>query len=457
MFLKPKPNLPDIAKSRAEFYLQQIAECVGFDRFMLPVVSRKTLLGVYESERDPNRFIEFVGEHLAHDVRDVRFRIVEEQPANSCGSGCSGSCDGPSELPGRYDARERSITLGLEIDRDPTMGLAALVNGVVSDLLHQNQYDSAHLPERVDLAVIGMGLGMLRNQISLVKRQANNWDPTQWELIPRPFLDCESLAYVNAMVAWARRDAKPDWANDLPSDLKRPMRKSLKYLLKTSDSLFSPQVKRPVLAQSQQEWCELAASESASKQVIAIRHLAPDGIGDVQQGSLLLEKLRSANVAITLHAIAATERMMRQRPTVPREPLLGELRLLADHRDDQVRAKAMCALASLGQVDETTVETAALMLEENIRHVVFAGVYALSTLESLQDHILPPFDRCLVRALRTCDYELVDLCVTAYRHWLDDPQTHLQDLLRDSPEHLPIALEVLQKVPNQLVQLRRGA
>ena len=86
MFFKPKPNLPDAEKARIEFHLQQIAECVGFDRFTLPVLSRKTLFGLYESKQKPQQMIAFVGNHLAHDVSEIRFRVVPQQLQN-CGGG----------------------------------------------------------------------------------------------------------------------------------------------------------------------------------------------------------------------------------------------------------------------------------------------------------------------------------------------------------------------------------
>ncbi|MEM1225731.1 MAG: hypothetical protein AAGJ40_08530 [Planctomycetota bacterium] len=458
MFLKPKANLPDAEKSRIEFCLQQIAECIGFDRFTLPVLSRKTLFGLYEGKRNPQSLIEFVGDHLAHDVDGIQFRAVPKQATSGCGSGCGGgSCGGISGLPYQYDEKTRTITLHVEIDGDPRLEMGALINGVVGDLLYQNQFVSAHLPEMVDLAVAGTGLGMIRSNITLVKKVAACWDSTQWEVSPRPFLDCRSLAYANAIAAWARDDAKPEWATDLPSDVKRPMGKSLKYLSKTGDSFFEPQSRQSLLAQSPSDWWKLATHESVSNQVISIRHLESDGHLSDQQESLLLGKLRSANIAIVLHAVAATERMAFRRPSVASESLVIELRSLADHRDDQVRAKAMCALARLGKMDDAAVETAAVMLEESQRHLVFAGVYALSTLQSVPDHVLVSFDRCFVRRLRACDYELIDLFVVGYRRWLDDPSPHFKGVLRDSPEHLPIALETLLKVTDHLVPLRVGA
>lgn len=458
MFFKPKANLSDAEKSRIELCLQQIAECVGFERFTLPVLSPKTLFEVYETERNPQHVIEFVGKHLGHDVSGIQVRVALPQ-AQSAGGGCcgGGSCSGPSELAGRYDAAERTITLDIQIDSDPPMALATLINGVVCDLLSQNNLDSEHLPERVDLAVVGTGLGMIRNRIGLVAKQPTCWDSTQWELIPRPFLDCQALAYTNAIAAWARDDATPEWSSDLPSDVKNPMRKSLKFLLKTNDSFFQPRAKRSLLTQSQSEWWTLAASASASNQVIAIRHLESDGKLDDPQESLLLEKLSATSRAIMLNAIAATERMVSKHEAVASEAVVRELRTLTDHRDDEVRAKAMCVLARLGELDEATVETAAMMLEDQHKHLVFAGVYALSTLDTVPERVVQSLDRCFVRVLRACDYEFIDLIVAAYRRWLDDPQSHFEGLLQDSPEHLPIALETLQKAPEPLVQIRRGA
>ena len=87
MFWKPKATLPDGEKSRIEFHLQQIAECIGFDRFTLPVLGRRTLYGLYESKRDPRQMIEFVGNHLNHDVSGVRFCVVPQQPQNCSGGG----------------------------------------------------------------------------------------------------------------------------------------------------------------------------------------------------------------------------------------------------------------------------------------------------------------------------------------------------------------------------------
>ncbi|MEO0973039.1 MAG: hypothetical protein AAFX85_08075, partial [Pseudomonadota bacterium] len=175
------------------------------------------------------------------------------------------------------------------------------------------------------------------------------------------------------------------------------------------------------------------------------------------KASLLLAKLCSNNLPVVLHAIAATERMALRWPAVANDAVAGQLLALVDHRNDEVRAKSLCALARLEKLDETTIESAAMMLESNLKHLLFAGVYALSKLDSVPGDIIPQLDRCLVRVLRSCDYEFLELFVKGYRRWLDDPQSHFESLLQNSPEYLPIVLETLQKTPDDLVQIRLGA
>ena len=149
MIFKAKANLPDSAKSRIEFCLQQIAECVGFERFSLPVLNRRTLFEVHEAERKPQQVVAFAGQYLEHDVSGIQVRVALPQ-ALSAGGGCcgGGSCSGPSELPGRYEPAGRCITLDQKIDIDPPMGLATLINGVVCDLLHQPRNEPPFAAER---------------------------------------------------------------------------------------------------------------------------------------------------------------------------------------------------------------------------------------------------------------------------------------------------------------------
>ena len=86
VFFKSKPNLRDAEKARIEFHLQQIAECIGFDRFKLPVLSSEKLLSWFQAKQTPEQMIATLGQHLSHDVGGIKF-VVSAQPIEKCGSG----------------------------------------------------------------------------------------------------------------------------------------------------------------------------------------------------------------------------------------------------------------------------------------------------------------------------------------------------------------------------------
>lgn len=332
------------------------------------------------------------------------------------------------------------------MSRETRLTATALIQHLVCDLLYQHEFDILDFPEIVDLAVISTGLGMLRSSFDFVKKTGAYWDSTDWTAFPRPFLVSQTLAYANAIAAWVRNDRDPAWASDLPSELRRPMRKSLKYLFSTKDSFLDPSTaNRELLTQSQRDWLKMATQSSTTEQVVAIRHLQFDEQLVDQQVSLLLDKLRSPARTIVLHSISAIESLK-----LPSKPIAEELRFLAENRDDEIRAKAMITLAKLGQVDELTMACAAKMVDSNARHVIFAGVFALSSVEAVPEDVLRVMERGFLRALQTCDYEFVSLFAAAFKRCLDNPDARIEHLLQDEqPEYLQIAMEALQGVREQ--------
>jgi len=355
-------------------------------------------------------------------------------------------------LPIEYEAKDndqRILTLSSDLKSEPQLAIAALIHGVVKDMLHQSQYSYAHFDEFVDLAVIVCGLGVLQSNIDLVTKQQTFWDPTQWRLIPRPFLDTQSVAWANALAAWLRQENDPQWATDLEAEIRRPMTKSLKYLFKTEDSFLSVKQGQKVLDQSQSQWLKMARSKSVSTQIVAVRHLQQDDSVAAELQQVLTEKLRSTHQGVLLNAVSASEQVIDVGDTA-----IEELQFLTKHRDHVVRAKAMCALTRLGKLEDDTLETAGDLLGSKMKHEIFAGLMALSSLGSVSDHLIPAINRAFIRSLQVCDYEFVNLFAAAFTRWLDDPKSHVEQLLRsDSPEYMEIAMEALGNVDNQLAGL----
>lgn len=357
-------------------------------------------------------------------------------------------------MPGKYDTGSRAIIVETSFEDEAELATTTLINGVICDLLYQSSPENtrklefARYPELLDLAVVATGLGMLRNNIALVSKTGPHWDSTQWENMPRPFLNAQTLAYANAVVAWARGETAPKWADDLTSEVKKPMKSSLKFLHKTNDSFFNPD-KRSTLECSQNDWWKLAENTSVSTQVVAVRNLTVDAALSDQHEAALVKKLQSGNPAIVLNTIAKVETMLGNS-----DKIAGELRELVNDRNDEVRSKAMLALTRLEQLDDRTIDTAVEMLDSSAMHNVFAGVVALGSQDTILEGHMPPIDRAFMRALKSCNYEFVGLFAASYNRWMDDPQSHVQAMLEQhNPEHLQIALDALSGTPEELVPL----
>ena len=170
---------------------------------------------------------------------------------------------------------------------------------------------------------------------------------------------------------------------------------------------------------------------------------------DTRQLSALLDKLRSDNPAVLLNAINTAGSMKKASVAV-----VDELNLLLENRNDQIRAKAMFALARLAAVDEGAIKFAIKMLESHAKFVIYAGLLGLSSISDVPSSVFPAANRAFIRSLQICDYEFIGLFVAAFQQWVDDPELYLKNLLQeDSPEYFEIAMEALASARERLVEL----
>lgn len=349
-------------------------------------------------------------------------------------------------MPGKYESQKRTIILNTELKQEPLLTLATLANRLVCDLLVQNGFAYAHLPELVDMAVVVTGLGALQNHISLVNNGGHFWDSTQWETYPRPFLDRHGMAYTHAVAAWLRDQRDPAFLEDTPADLKKPIKKSLKYLFRTGDC-FVTRDRLPALSgHTNSEWISAVADRSKSKKIIALRQLTPTDQTDVRLAECILSQLKSGDRELCLHAIEAQGKLL-----IADAAIIDELRMLSTSRDDQIRAKVIMTLTRLGALDDQSIQVAARMLDSRARFVVYAGIFALTSLSSVPEEIVEPANRGFVRSLQTCDYDMIGLFTAAWLRWEENPEQHFEALLKhDSPEYLELALESLATAREQL-------
>lgn len=346
------------------------------------------------------------------------------------------------------DVEKQAIKITCKPELEPQLSAATVVHFTVANILHHTEFPLAEFPELVELAVIGTGLGMLRNNIEFVKQSPVFWDSTHWRAYPRPFLDSKALAYANAMAAWLRSESAPAWLPRIAKELQKPMQKSLKYLHKTGDSFLQSNCDHPVLNQPQSDWFETARNQGVSSQVVAVRHFEPNEHLASDQEELLLEKLRSANRFVALHAVFAVDRLQ-----LGSDAIQSELAILSESPDEELSAKSMITLARTGPLQEVPYEQAMKMVGSRTKHVNFAGMVGLLSRDALEPSATKIVDRAFLQALQTCDYEFVAMFAAAYNKWLPNPKEYLEQLLSgDQPEYLEIAIEAIDDAREQLME-----
>ena len=85
-FFKSGPSVSAEEKPRIEFHLQQLVECLGPDRFSLPVLSKEQVLGSSEAIHSADEVLNIAGKHLAHDVSGITIQSIPLAP-EKCGGG----------------------------------------------------------------------------------------------------------------------------------------------------------------------------------------------------------------------------------------------------------------------------------------------------------------------------------------------------------------------------------
>ena len=86
MLFSAKPCLPYFEQARIEFHLQQIAECIGADKMLLPVLQPETSFAENGVTIPLEQILKNLGKHLQYDVSSVGITSFAKE-LNVCGGG----------------------------------------------------------------------------------------------------------------------------------------------------------------------------------------------------------------------------------------------------------------------------------------------------------------------------------------------------------------------------------
>ena len=87
---KTTPGVPDGERARLEFHFQQIADCIGFERFRLPFISESDLIKGHNTgaaKSAVSDLKDFLGRHLKHDTSELQVQTMPMQLQKIGGGG----------------------------------------------------------------------------------------------------------------------------------------------------------------------------------------------------------------------------------------------------------------------------------------------------------------------------------------------------------------------------------
>lgn len=246
---------------------------------------------------------------------------------------------------------------------------------------------------------------------------------------PDGFPPARMLGYSLALFAFARGEKSPSWRNSLSLDALAACNRSLRYLHRTSDSLFTRErARQQPSSQSRQELLNQLNSGSHSARVAALWELcSPEHAEDAAEpvAACLHDRVPAirAEAAQTIAQYGATAR----------HALPALIDLLQDS-NHSIRAAAARALGKIGTDSTELFNHLTELLRESNRLVVHNAAVAISGLGRNYEAAIPDLLGALRGAVIRCDHELIDTLVNALYALDPDPTKSVMEHFQDDPE-----------------------
>ena len=300
-----------------------------------------------------------------------------------------------------------------------------------------------------DLYAVFCGLGAFQTHVAVTQVNSFSTGWETWSVSRQGHLPARMSGYAMALMAWARGEQKPVWADALGVDARQPFKKGLKFLHKTGDSVF------------QLETAESTASTSATTMIDRLRTGSPssrmDSLMEMQEQSppdvmaaAIFENLFDREATIVVLAAGALSRMGPAAGTDALEKLIS----LFETPEAPVRAASVFAASRVAPGPDydsgdglTLIERTAELLQDANRDVVLSALAALGQYgEAALAHAHRLVPR-LAQAARACDFGTIDILLTGLKRIVADLDQFLGRELRD------LDVELRERIEFQLGSL----
>lgn len=426
-----KPKCPVGARPKAwielrmqwlveQFSTRQLAQC-------------KIILSTDEYFPDPfeptpeaaRRLLDRVCGYMGVYPADISLQIQQKD----CACGPAGPCE-----PGVIRVTETQLA-------DPTGLVATFAHELARHALEQRKLLEGEVcPEwTTDLTTVIFGLGIFTANATISDSSTHGSCSTD----KQGHLPARATAYAMALLAWLRGEERADWGRHLRSDAAEAFDASLRYLVRTEDSLLRPDNlhnwdRNPSLGRL----LDQLDQGTASQRVAVLWQLAQRGPAAGEAAPAVVRCLTDARPGICAEAARTLAALG---PAA--EIAIPDLVEVMGHPDDEVRMAAAYALGKLHQQPELVVTELAEHLSDP--GVIETAAWALAQFGALAESALPQVLARLKSELG-CGDGAIDLLVYAVRAIAADPEAEFQQLIEtcDSdlqqqaaellPEHGPI-------------------
>jgi hypothetical protein len=295
-----------------------------------------------------------------------------------------------------YHGEKPRIALAQKSLADPERLVATIAHELAHDILlgggliTTDVEDHEHLTDLVPV-FLGMGLFAANAPIRDRSYHENNWN--YFKISRHGYLPSRMIGYALALFAFVRGETRPAWARYLRPDAAEPLKSGLRFLRKTSDSLFHPNtVHLPVCPPTESEVIDRLATGSPTVRAITLHDIAVLDPPPVALVHCVAQRLNDRDIDVQIEAARVL-------------PLFGEAAQVAvahligclASRSDELRKNAAAALGVIGGPDRQVVPELTRLLQDPDSNIVDTAAEGLRRFGPAAREAVP----ALVEAIRT--------------------------------------------------------
>lgn len=428
----PKCPLDTAEKTWTEWRMRWLADQMGIDRLLhAPVIlptDQHFVLAANPDLKQLRLLLERLCGHMGVAADKVSVEILDDE-----------------RMPGAaglYQRRERSlISIARSQLAEPLGLLATLSHELAHEVLLGGGLLDASVADHeyvTDLLTVYLGAGILPANDTVRDASGYSGGWSYWSMSKKGYLPSRIYGYAFALFAFARGETNPAWMEHLRLDARVAFENGLRYLHKTGDSLFHPDVIHKKIAPlTPSRAIELLQSGSPTARLATLWDL-----GQLQStDSELLTAVLSCLDSRDPHVVAGAARAVALfGPTA--EPAIPRLLDLLWRGSNEIKMGLAEALGAIHSRPERVVPELRALLTEDNPQVVFAAAAALHPFGLQAAEALPLLLAALKKAIIEGESALIHCLSVTLQALCEDPQKQLRDHFTD-PELLQVALDAL--------------